>query len=108
MKLVGISARAHPDGNRIDLCWENPDRPVSRVKVVRREAAYPRARRRLFGRVAMPCSLPAGPLAHGLKFYPSPLAAQAFADAGVLFLIKPWLPAEPARLVVSDKGRNTL
>jgi hypothetical protein len=42
MRLLDISADAHPDGNRIDLAWTNPD-PVGfpGVRVVRREGTHP-------------------------------------------------------------------
>jgi hypothetical protein len=42
MRLLNIKARAHPDGNRIDLSWDNPH-PVDfpSVRVVRREGTHP-------------------------------------------------------------------
>jgi phage tail-like protein len=43
MRLPNISAAAHPDGNRIELTWANPD-PVPagyQLQIVRREHSYP-------------------------------------------------------------------
>jgi hypothetical protein len=42
MRLLDIVARAHRDGNRIDLSWTNPD-PVAfpGMRVVRREGTHP-------------------------------------------------------------------
>ena len=43
MRLTGLSARAHVNGNRIDLAWDNPDPlPVGyRLLIVRALARYP-------------------------------------------------------------------
>ena len=42
MRLLNITARAHPAGNRIDLSWSNPN-PATfpGVRVVRREDTHP-------------------------------------------------------------------
>lgn len=42
MRLEGLTAVAHPDGNRVVLTWRNPDPSTfPGVRVVRREGAYP-------------------------------------------------------------------
>lgn len=42
MRLMNISARAHPAGNRIDLYWKLPEAPAfPRVHAIRREGDYP-------------------------------------------------------------------
>ena len=42
MRLLDLTATAHPAGNRIDLSWQNPD-PANfpQVRVVRRSGSYP-------------------------------------------------------------------
>lgn len=43
MRLPSVSAAAHPDGNRVELTWVNPD-PVPdgyRLQIVRRQHSYP-------------------------------------------------------------------
>ncbi|MCP4655036.1 MAG: hypothetical protein GY856_06410 [bacterium] len=42
MRLEEITATAHPEGNRIDLCWRHPDPGgFPGVRVVRREGTHP-------------------------------------------------------------------
>jgi hypothetical protein len=42
VRLLNVTASAHPDGNRIDLHWSYPDKPdFPGVAVVRREGGYP-------------------------------------------------------------------
>jgi hypothetical protein len=41
MALQGITARPHPEGNRIDLEWKNPDPAFPGVRVVRRAGTHP-------------------------------------------------------------------
>lgn len=42
MRLMNITARAHPAGNRIDLAWTNPEgSQFPGVRVVRREGTHP-------------------------------------------------------------------
>lgn len=44
MRLLNITAQAHPAGNSIDLSWEYPDQAqFPGVRVVRRQDAYPEA-----------------------------------------------------------------
>src|SRR5688572_6433806 len=42
LRLSSITAEAHPEGNRIDLAWENPD-PVQfpGIRIMRRLFTYP-------------------------------------------------------------------
>jgi Phage tail protein (Tail_P2_I) len=43
MRLLNVSARAHPEGNRVDLAWVNPT-PIPdgyRLQIVRRLGGYP-------------------------------------------------------------------
>ena len=41
MALLNITARAHPEGNRIDLTWANPNPAFPGVRVMRREGTHP-------------------------------------------------------------------
>jgi hypothetical protein len=42
MQLLGLTAQAHPSGNRIDLTWSNPQpAQFPGIRVMRREGTYP-------------------------------------------------------------------
>lgn len=42
LRLTMITAEAHPEGNRIDLAWENPEvAQFPRIRIMRRVGSYP-------------------------------------------------------------------